>query len=142
MAVLHSALTDHERLVAWARRFPSGRARIVLGNPLGVCSPRLPELGLIVVRRGSTTRHSSNTKGGFPLFSPRDLAVMRGPGNAAVAGGCSGLGHAGAGDPGTTSAAGARYARLRFAATRAGESQPPAGSRWLDLRNQRHARRA
>src|SRR5439155_463998 len=73
MAVLHSALTDHERLLAWREAF-SGRAHIVLGTRSGVFAP-VPQLGLIVVDE----EHDASFKqheGGF-RYSGRDLAVMR-----------------------------------------------------------------
>jgi primosomal protein N' (replication factor Y) len=73
MAVLHSALTDHERLQAWRDAF-SGRARIVLGTRSAVFAP-VPELGLIIVDE----EHDSSFKqheGGF-RYSARDLAVVR-----------------------------------------------------------------
>src|SRR5262249_10053779 len=47
MAVLHSALTDHERLLAWREAY-SGRARIVLGTRSAVFAP-VPEVGIIVI---------------------------------------------------------------------------------------------
>ena len=47
MAVLHSALTDHERLLAWREAF-SGRARIVLGTRSAVFAPA-PDLGVLIV---------------------------------------------------------------------------------------------
>ena len=62
MAVLHSALTDHERLLAWREAF-SGRARIVLGTRSAVFAP-VPDLGIIVVDE----EHDSSFKqheGGF-----------------------------------------------------------------------------
>jgi primosomal protein N' (replication factor Y) len=73
MAVLHSALTDHERLVAWRQSF-SGHARIVLGTRSAVFTP-VPDLGIIVVDE----EHDASFKqheGGF-RYSARDLAVVR-----------------------------------------------------------------
>jgi primosomal protein N' (replication factor Y) (superfamily II helicase) len=73
LAVLHSGLTDHERLTAWRDAF-SGDARIVLGTRSAVFAP-VPELGVIVVDE----EHDASFKqheGGF-RYSARDLAVMR-----------------------------------------------------------------
>jgi primosomal protein N' (replication factor Y) len=73
MAVLHSALTDHERLLAWREAF-SGRARIVLGTRSAVFAP-VPDLGIIIVDE----EHDASFKqheGGF-RYSARDLAVVR-----------------------------------------------------------------
>ena len=73
MAVLHSALTDHERLVAWRQAF-SGHARIVLGTRSAVFAP-VPDLGIIIVDE----EHDASFKqheGGF-RYSARDLAVVR-----------------------------------------------------------------
>jgi primosomal protein N' (replication factor Y) (superfamily II helicase) len=73
MAVLHSALTDSERLAAWRQAF-SGHARIVLGTRSAVFAP-VPDLGIIIVDE----EHDSSFKqheGGF-RYSARDLAVVR-----------------------------------------------------------------
>jgi primosomal protein N' (replication factor Y) len=73
MAVLHSALTDNERLAAWRDAF-SGHARIVLGTRSAVFAP-VPALGIIIVDE----EHDASFKqheGGF-RYSARDLAVVR-----------------------------------------------------------------
>jgi primosomal protein N' (replication factor Y) len=73
MAVLHSALTDHERLLAWREAF-SGQARIVLGTRSAVFAP-VSDLGIIIVDE----EHDASFKqheGGF-RYSARDLAVVR-----------------------------------------------------------------
>ena len=73
MAVLHSALTDNERLAAWRDAF-SGHARIVLGTRSAVFAP-VHDLGIIIVDE----EHDASFKqheGGF-RYSARDLAVVR-----------------------------------------------------------------
>jgi primosomal protein N' (replication factor Y) len=73
LAVLHSGLTDQERLNAWRAAF-SGSARIVLGTRSAVFAP-VPKLGVIVVDE----EHDASFKqheGGF-RYSARDLAVVR-----------------------------------------------------------------
>jgi primosomal protein N' (replication factor Y) len=73
LAVLHSGLTDTQRLAAW-RDVLSGRARIVLGTRSAVFAP-VADLGLIIVDE----EHDSSFKqqeGGF-RYSARDVAVMR-----------------------------------------------------------------
>lgn len=73
LAVLHSGLTDHERLEAWRAAF-GGYARIVLGTRSAVFAP-VPDLGVIVVDE----EHDASFKqheGGF-RYSARDLAVVR-----------------------------------------------------------------
>jgi primosomal protein N' (replication factor Y) len=73
MAVLHSALTDSERLTAWRQAF-SGHARIMLGTRSAVFAP-VPDLGIVIVDE----EHDSSFKqheGGF-RYSARDLAVVR-----------------------------------------------------------------
>ncbi len=73
LAVLHSGLTDHERLLAWREAF-SGHARVVLGTRSAVFAP-VPDLGLIVVDE----EHDSSFKQheGALRYSARDLAVVR-----------------------------------------------------------------
>ena len=73
LAVLHSALTDRERLNAWRAAF-TGQARIVLGTRSALFAP-VRALGLIVVDE----EHDASFKqheGGF-RYSARDLAVLR-----------------------------------------------------------------
>jgi primosomal protein N' (replication factor Y) len=73
LAVLHSGLTDNERLEAWRQAF-SGDARIVLGTRSAVFAP-VQALGLVVVDE----EHDASFKqheGGF-RYSARDLAVVR-----------------------------------------------------------------
>jgi primosomal protein N' (replication factor Y) len=73
LAVLHSALTDTERLSAW-RGAASGAARIVVGTRSAVFAP-VPQLGIIIVDE----EHDASLKqheGGFH-YSARDLALVR-----------------------------------------------------------------
>ena len=73
MAVLHSALTDHERLAAWRDAW-SGHAHIVLGTRSAVFAP-VPDLGAIVVDEEHDPSFKQH-EGGF-RYSARDLAVVR-----------------------------------------------------------------
>ncbi len=71
-AVLHSGLTDLERLDAW-RAARAGHARLVVGTRSAVFTP-LPKLGLVVVDE----EHDASFKQQEGLrYSARDLAVWR-----------------------------------------------------------------
>src|SRR5690606_27880479 len=70
LAVLHSGLSDGERLEAWVRAF-SGEARVLLGTRMAITVP-LPQLGLIIVDE----EHDPSYKQQDGLrYSARDLAI-------------------------------------------------------------------
>jgi len=72
LAVLHSGLSDGERLQAWARA-QRGQARMLLGTRMAIFAP-MSELGLIVVDE----EHDASYKQQEGLrYSARDLAVWR-----------------------------------------------------------------
>lgn len=72
VAVLHSALSDGERLKAWLR-VQRGQAKVVLGTRLSIFAP-LDDVGLIVVDE----EHDPSYKQQDGLrYSARDLAVWR-----------------------------------------------------------------
>jgi primosomal protein N' (replication factor Y) len=116
LAVLHSALTDQERLRAWRAAF-SGHARIVLGTRSAVFAP-VPELGLIVVDE----EHDASFKQheGALRYSARDLAVVR----ASHARVPVVLGSATPALETLQNVAAGRYRRLRLE-RRAAQAQPP-----------------
>jgi primosomal protein N' (replication factor Y) len=72
LALLHSGLTDHERLAAW-RQAHSGEAPIIIGTRSAIFTP-MARPGLIVVDE----EHDASLKqqDGF-RYSARDLAVWR-----------------------------------------------------------------
>ena len=72
MAVLHSALGERERELAW-QRAAHGDARLVLGTRSAIFTP-LPDLGLIIVDEEHDL--SLKQQDGF-RYSARDLAVRR-----------------------------------------------------------------
>lgn len=79
VAVLHSGLSDGERLDAWLRTF-DGTARIVLGTRLAVFAPMI-DIDLIVVDE----EHDPSYKQQEGLrYSARDLAVWRAQQSKAV----------------------------------------------------------
>jgi primosomal protein N' (replication factor Y) (superfamily II helicase) len=116
MAVLHSALTDSERLAAWRQAF-SGHARIVLGTRSAVFAP-VRDLGIIIVDE----EHDASFKqheGGF-RYSARDLAVVRAQrANVPVL-----LGSATPALESLQNVAGGRYVRLSLP-YRAAKAEPP-----------------
>ena len=124
MAVLHSGLTDSERLSAWRDAF-SGHARIVLGTRSAVFAP-VPDLGLIVVDEEHDPSFKQH-EGGF-RYSARDLAVVR----AQHSGVPVLLGSATPSLETLHNVAAGRYTHLRLQ-RRAGEAQPPRLA-LLDLR--------
>ena len=71
-AVLHSGLSDTERLNAW-RSAQQGRAGLVVGTRSAVFTP-IPKLGLIVVDEEHD--HSLKQQEGL-RYSARDLAIVR-----------------------------------------------------------------
>ena len=71
-AVLHSGLTDLERLNAW-RSAQQGKAQLVVGTRSAVFTP-MPDLGLIVVDEEHD--HSLKQQEGL-RYSARDLAIIR-----------------------------------------------------------------
>jgi primosomal protein N' (replication factor Y) len=72
VAVLHSRLTDSQRLAAW-RSVQSGRIRVVVGARSAVFAP-LERLGVIVV---DEEHEPSFKQGSTPRYHARDLAVLR-----------------------------------------------------------------
>jgi primosomal protein N' (replication factor Y) len=72
LAVLHSGLSEGERVAAWVR-VQRGQARLLLGTRMAILAP-LPQLGLIVVDE----EHDAAYKQQEGLrYSARDLAVWR-----------------------------------------------------------------
>ena len=124
LAVLHSALTDAERLAAWRAAF-SGAARLVLGTRSAVFAP-VPALGLIVIDEEHDPSFKQHE--GALRYSARDLAVVRAH-HAQVP---IVLGSATPSLETLQNVAAGRYRRLRLQ-RRAAQAQPPVLS-LIDLR--------
>ncbi|MCB9914698.1 MAG: primosomal protein N' [Planctomycetes bacterium] len=72
VAVLHSRMTDAQRLDMW-QRVRRGEVRVVVGARSAVFAP-VPELGVIVV---DEEHEPSFKQGSSPRYSARDVAVVR-----------------------------------------------------------------
>jgi primosomal protein N' (replication factor Y) (superfamily II helicase) len=130
VAVLHSGLTDTERLSAW-RDCVSGAARVVLGTRSAVFAP-VPDLGVVIVDEehdASFKQHESGFR-----YSARDLAMLR----AQRAGVPIMLGSATPSLESLQNVVNGRYTRLSLP-RRAGQASPPRAA-VIDLRE--HAVRA
>jgi primosomal protein N' (replication factor Y) len=72
VAILHSSLSDGERLDEW-RRIKEGDARVVIGTRSAVFAP-LRDLGLIVIDEEHETSYKQDES---PRYHGRDTAIMR-----------------------------------------------------------------
>ncbi|OQY38350.1 MAG: primosomal protein N' [Candidatus Cloacimonetes bacterium 4572_65] len=73
IAILHSHLSDRERLQEW-KRINGGECRIVIGARSAIFAP-LTDLGLIIV---DEEHEGSYKQDNTPRYNARDLAVIRG----------------------------------------------------------------
>jgi primosomal protein N' (replication factor Y) (superfamily II helicase) len=125
MAVLHSQLSDSERLLAWLRA-RNGEATIVIGTRSAVWTP-LARPGLIVVDEEHDLSYKQAS--GFH-YSGRDIAIRRAQLNQVPI-------VLGSATPALESLYNARQERYRYLTLkqRAGEAKPPR-IRIIDMRNQ------
>jgi primosomal protein N' (replication factor Y) len=72
VAILHSSLSDGERLDEW-RRIKEGAARVVIGTRSAVFAP-LQDLGIIVIDEEHETSYKQDES---PRYHGRDTAIMR-----------------------------------------------------------------
>lgn len=73
VAVLHSAMSDGERLDSW-RKIKDGRARVVIGPRSAVFAP-LRNIGLIVVDEEHEASYKQTDS--VPRYNARDVAIVR-----------------------------------------------------------------
>lgn len=126
LAVLHSGLTDAQRLCAWHAGW-SGEARVVVGTRSAIFTP-LPDLALIVVDEEHDTSYKQQE--GF-RYSARDLAVLRAHHGAVPVV----LGTATPSLESLVNVEQGRYQRLSLPERAGGAEEPPIDL--LDLRGQR-----
>tara|TARA_R110002072_G_scaffold235480_3_gene393031 strand:- start:6140 stop:8446 length:2307 start_codon:yes stop_codon:yes gene_type:complete len=72
VAVLHSRMTDSQRLDMW-KRVRRGEARVVVGARSAIFAP-MPDLGVVVV---DEEHEPSFKQGSTPRYHARDVAVLR-----------------------------------------------------------------
>lgn len=80
IAVMHSKLSDRERLYIWNEIY-SGKRKIVIGPRSAIFAP-LENIGLIIVDEEHENTYKQTERN--PLYNGRDMAVLRGKLNNAV----------------------------------------------------------
>ncbi|MEW6129037.1 MAG: primosomal protein N' [Acidobacteriota bacterium] len=79
VAILHSSLSDGERMDEW-RRIKEGEARVVIGTRSAVFAP-IENLGVIIIDEEHETTYKQDES---PRYHGRDTAIMRAVHNQAV----------------------------------------------------------